>query len=103
MNLALNNVDPLVMMSYGGHNNVSSGYHYYQHLDKFVEFYTYYMAKKIVMTKQASNDKEKIKFELEKDNNIDNFFYKIFSTNKKKLKLKMVFVVQNKQNFKIVC
>ena len=40
------------------------------------------------MTKQASNDKEKIKFELEKDNNIDNFFYKISSTNKKKVKVK---------------
>ena len=99
MNLALNNVDPLVMMSYGGHNNVSSGYHYYQHLAKFVEFYTYYMAKKIVMTKQASNDKEKIKFELEKDNNIDNFFYKIFSTNKKKVKVKNGFCCSEQTEF----
>lgn len=88
MNLVLNNVDPLIIMYYGGHNNVSSSYHYYEHLDRFVEFYTYHMAKKIVMKKEGSEDKELIKFDLDKNNDkdIDDCFNEIFLKNKRQVK-----------------
>lgn len=99
MNLALSNVDPLIMMNYGGHNSVSSGYHYYQHLDKYVEFYTYYMAKKIVISKKVSNNTKKINFELEKNNNIDLFFNEIFSRNKKQHKIRNGFCFSEQTEF----
>lgn len=99
INLVLNEVDPLIMMKYGGHNKVSSGYHYYQHVDKFVECYTYYMAKKIAIKEKSIEKTNTIKFDLESDDFSNEIFNKVFKKDKVKKEVQNGFCTSTQKNF----
>ncbi|MGI2295966.1 hypothetical protein [Paenibacillus sp. GXUN7292] len=56
INMALNDVEPLIMKSISGHASIKSSYHYYSHLDKYVKCYTYNMARKMQKREMSKQD-----------------------------------------------
>ncbi|UOR10655.1 hypothetical protein [Halobacillus amylolyticus] len=79
INMVLNDVEPLLIKQISGHSSISSSYHYYSHVDKFVECYTYNMAKRMAKKKQVDEGNSIIDVRRVKHSEVS--FKKVFDSN----------------------
>ncbi|MGN7765530.1 hypothetical protein [Paenibacillus sp. 22594] len=87
INMALSEVEPIPMMKIAGHSSIRSSYHYFNHVSKFVQCYTYSMAKRIARQNKANEAKT----DSIRNNNVESKPFKINYSNLKELAFQKVF------------
>lgn len=55
MNMILSDIPPVAVKTLAGHKDITATYHYYNHIESFVQSYTYHLAKKHVKN-ENNND-----------------------------------------------